>query len=51
MNQLVFPDSHRKTAIQVIHNDAGHQGKEKTRSLQNRDFFAKHGKKEVDRTT
>jgi hypothetical protein len=30
VSQLVIPESHRRIAIQGIHNDAGHQGKEKS---------------------
>jgi hypothetical protein len=39
VKQLVIPESHRNIAMKVIHNDAGHQGKEKTLWLGRQRFY------------
>jgi transposase InsO family protein len=39
VSQLVIPESHRRIAIQGIHNDAGHQGKEKSLWLARQRFY------------
>lgn len=39
VKQLVIPESHRNIAMKGIHNDAGHQGKEKTLWLGRQRFY------------
>lgn len=39
LKQLVLPDCYRKIAIRGIHNDAGHQGKEKSLWLARQRFY------------
>ena len=39
IEQLDLPSNYRDVASKGVHNDVGHQGRDKTLLLSNRDFF------------